>query len=320
MQTVVILGCGGTIAGTQDDPARPWHYRAAQLSVEQLVDAVPALAGVPLETSQIAQIDSKDMRWSVWRALGHALARQLARDDVAGVVITHGTDTLEETAYLLHRLADARKPVVLTAAMRPATAPDADGPGNLRDAVHVVQEAARRGLGGVLAVMHGRIWHGAQVRKASSSAVDAFDAGGAPPLACVDSQGRWSQDADLAQRWPVPEALGWALLDRPPPRVEIVVSHADADGWLVDAALLHASQQDRLAGLLVAGTGHGTVHEDLEAALRRAEQAGVAVWRSSRVARGGVQPRDGDAWPAGGRLTAAQARIALILHVMLQAK
>src|SRR5690606_25488969 len=269
MQTVVILGTGGTIAGTGDDPARAWHYQAAQLSVAQLIDAVPELAGVALEAEQVAQIDSKDMGWSVWRALGQALARHLAREDVAGVVITHGTDTLEETAYLLHRLCDGRKPVVLTAAMRPATAPDADGPVNLRDAVHTVQAAARRGLGGVLAVMHGRIWPGAVVRKAWSSALDAFDGGGARPLALGDAQGRWTDDEELAHRWPRQTrppaadpgsakqgrsmAAGWAVLAQPMPRVEILMSHADADGWLVDAALQHALRpgaQGPLAGLL----------------------------------------------------------------------
>jgi L-asparaginase len=108
-----------------------------------------------------------------------------------------------------------------------------------------------------------------------------------------------------------------ALLDQAPPRVEILTSHADADGWLVDAALQQAARQGvALSGLIIAGTGHGTVHEGLEAALRRATQAGVVVWLSTRVARGGVQAREGDAWPACGTLTPAQARIALMLHLL----
>lgn len=323
-EIVVILGTGGTIAGTADDPARAWHYRAAQLSVSQLVAAVPALQGVALETMQVAQIDSKDMRWSIWQALGHALQRQLARDDVAGVVITHGTDTLEETAYLLHLLADGRKPIVLTAAMRPATAVDADGPHNLRDAVRVAQVAAQHRLSGVMAVMHGRIWAGAQVRKACSSSLDAFDGGGRAPLALIDEHGALSQ---AAPHWPAEafspqwlaqpdKGLDWSVLDKKPPRVEIVTSHADADGWLVDAALLHGSQADPLQGLVIACTGHGTIHEGLQAALGRAEAAGVTIWRSSRVARGGVGSRQGDRWRACGDLTPAQARVALMLHLL----
>lgn len=312
-KSVVILGTGGTIAGTGDDPGRSWQYRAAQLSVAQLVEAVPELAGAPLEAIQVAQVDSKDMSWSVWRALGLALQAQLAREDVAGVVITHGTDTLEETAYLLHRLVDGRKPVVLTAAMRPATAPDADGPENLRDAVRVVQEAARRRLGGVVAVLHGRVWAAAQVRKAHSCALHAFDAGGQPPLALLDDQGQWHE---AITPWPASGRVGWLPLSAEPPRVEIIHSHADADGWMVQAALAHAKQHGPLSGLVLAGTGHGTLHQGLEAAVAQAVAQGVTVWRSSRVARGGVNRREGDVLAACGELTPAQARVALMLYLL----
>lgn len=313
VKSVVILGTGGTIAGTGHDPDRSWQYRAAQLSVSQLVDAVPELKGVPLEALQVAQIDSKDMSWAVWRALGQALQTQLAREDVAGVVITHGTDTLEETAYLLHCLVDGRKPVVLTAAMRPATAPDADGPANLRDAVRVVQEAARRGLGGVVAVLHGRIWAGSQVRKAHSSALDAFDGGGRPPLAVLDETGAWRE---AITPWPVSGKAGCLPLSAEPPRVEIIHSHADADGWMVQAVLAHARQHGPLKGLVLAGTGHGTLHQGLEAAVTQAVAQGVTVWRSSRVARGGVSSREGDVLAACGELTPSQARVALMLYLL----
>lgn len=314
MQRVVILGTGGTIAGTGTDPAQSWRYQAAQLSVAQLVDAVPALAGQPIEALQVAQVDSKDMAWSVWQAIGQAVQAQLQRDEVAAVVVTHGTDTLEETAYLLHRLLDQPKPVVLTAAMRPATASDADGPANLRDAVTVARTAAAQGQSGVAVVMNGRVWAGAQVRKAYSHHVDAFDAGGEPPLGELDAKGAWRQ---AMSTWPRPGGAGWAVLSRAEPaRVELVSSHADADGWLVDALLAHATPQRPLQGLVVAGTGHGTVNQGLAQALARAQVAGVTVWRSSRVARGGVVSRQGDVWPAAGALTAAQARVALVLSLM----
>ena len=324
---VVILGTGGTIAGLRDDPGRAWHYQAAQLSVDALVQAVPALQSHVLSAQQVAQVDSKDMGWAIWRELARALQTHLAEPDVSGVVITHGTDTLEETAYLLHRLHDGRKPVVLTGAMRPADAPDADGPANLLDAVRVVEEAARRGLGGVAAVMAGRVWAGRDVRKAHSREIDAFDGGGARPLAVLAADGGWR---DAMPVWPVGGQGGWAVLQAVPPRVELVFSHADADGWLVDAALAHAralepgragqsgqGMPDRpLRGLVVAGTGHGTVHQGLSEALVRAKAAGVKVWRTTRVARGGVLAREGDALAASGPLTPAQARIALILALL----
>ena len=315
MQKVVILGTGGTIAGTANDPSRAWAYQAAQLSVAQLIEAVPALQGVPLEAVQVAQVDSKDMSWSIWRQLGRALHVQLARDDVAGVVITHGTDTLEETACLLQALHDGAKPVVLTAAMYPATSPDADGPGNLRDAVRVVQESARRCLGGVVAVMHGRVWSAIDVRKAHSHALDAFDGGGASPLVVLAQDDR--SEAVWPSAWPACGRFGWGYLEVNPPRVEIVCSHADADGWLVRAMLAHAQTSARpLKGIVVAGTGHGTLHEGLTQALREATQQGITVWRSSRVARGGVLEREGDEWPAVPHLTAAQARVALTLSLL----
>ena len=305
MPKVLILGTGGTIAGIASDPGRSWAYRAAQLGVDQLVSAVPELAGFDLATQQVAQIDSKDMGWATWQALGRSLESAMGDDAVSAIVITHGTDTLEETACLLHALHDGLKPIVLTAAMRPATAPDADGPGNLAQAVRVAQAAAQRGEGGVVAVLAGRVWSARDVRKAHSHAVDAFDGGGAEPL-------------DEHAPWPRPQAQGWRVLRQsPPPRVEVVTSHADADGWLVDAALVHArASGDMLDGLIVACTGHGTVHQKLEAALQRARDVGVVVWRTSRVARGGVQPREGDAWPAAGNWTPAQARVSLLLELL----
>ena len=308
---IVILGTGGTIAGTGHDSSRAWHYDAAQLSVDQLVAAVPDLAGVPLRCRQVAQVDSKDMNWSIWQALALALADELRRDDVAGVVITHGTDTLEETAYLLHRLHDGSKPVVLTAAMRPATAPDADGPRNLLDAVRALRWAEAQGHGGVAVVMAGQVWSGLHVRKAHTHSVDAFDGGGASALATVLPNGELLA---LVDAWPRSGGAGWSRLDTPvPPRVEVVTSHADADGVMVRA--LWAAAPD-LKGVVVAATGHGTINKPLLEALRGLQQGGVMVWRSSRVARGGVVPRDGDEFTAVEGLTAAQARLALVLHAL----
>ena len=116
---VVVLGTGGTIAGTAQDAADNVGYTAAQLGIEQLVRAVPALASTRLDVQQIAQLDSKDMDFATWHLLARTVAGQLARAEVAGIVITHGTDTLEETAFFLQRVLAPSKPVVLTAAMRP---------------------------------------------------------------------------------------------------------------------------------------------------------------------------------------------------------
>ena len=118
----VILATGGTIAGTADNAASHTAYRSGQLGVEALVSAVSALAAWPLRAVQLAQADSKDMSHALWQQLVRVVAAELDREDVSGLVITHGTDTLEETAYFLQRVLAPTKPVVMTAAMRPVTA------------------------------------------------------------------------------------------------------------------------------------------------------------------------------------------------------
>jgi L-asparaginase len=302
---IVVLGAGGTLAGTAADPTDNVGYRAAQLGVAELVGRIPALAGVELETEQVAQIDSKDMSFAVWRALAERVAHHLARDEVAGIVVTHGTDTLEETAYLLQRVLAPRKPVVLTAAMRPATALLSDGPQNLVDAVRVARHAGGQG---VVAVLAGRI-HGAfDLRKCHTYRIDAFDSGDAGPLGVVE-EGRLT----VWRPWPGGVALGLDVLAcETPPWVAIVVSHGDADGRIVDAL-----RERGVAGIVVAGTGNGTLHYLLEAALRRArDEGGVRVLRCSRVAAGAVLPTVDDVFESAGPLTLAQSRVELVLRLL----
>jgi L-asparaginase len=304
-QAVLLLGTGGTIAGWAAQPTKPHVYTAAQLGVQALVQAVPALQGQALHSEQIAQIDSKDLEPVLWRRLAQRLSH--AQDDphTVGMVITHGTDTLEETAYLLSRVLTAAKPVVLTAAMRPANASDADGPRNLAQAVALAQLP---GACGVLVALHGRAWEGARVRKLHTHAIDAFGTAQQPPVALF-RDGAWQ----APPKWPVPP-LGVGA-DRLPsgawPRVEIVSSHAGADGRVVDLLV-----SDGVQGLVVAGTGNGTIHQRLEVALQRATAAGVAVLRASRVGRGAVSDKAGLAWPAAGELSPAQARVALQLQLL----
>ncbi len=302
---VVILGTGGTLAGTAADPGDNVGYRAAQIGVAELVARIPALADVALQTEQVAQVDSKDMSFAIWRALADRVAYHVDRSDVAGVVVTHGTDTLEETAYLLQRVLAPDKPVVLTAAMRPATALQSDGPQNLLDAVRVAQHP---GAQGVVAVLAGRIHSGLDVRKRHTYRIDAFGSGDAGPLGTVE-EGRLT----LWRPWPAGPALGLALLAREkPPRVAIVMSHGDADGGIVDALRAHG-----IDGIVVAGTGNGTLHRRLEAALLRArEEGGVQVLRCSRVGEGPIVPTGHDAFESAGALTAGQARVELLLRLL----
>jgi L-asparaginase len=279
---LVVLGMGGTIAGRADDAADLVGYRAGELSVDQILAGVALPAGHVVETEQVCQIDSKDLGPAHWQRLVAALTRQLDRADVAGIVITHGTDTLEETAYLLQRVLAPSKPVVLTAAMRPATAHEPDGPRNLADALVTAAQLASAGLGGVVVTMAGQVFAGVEVSKQHSQRLDAFVAGDAGPLGVIES-GRLRP----LREWPISApALGARLVSVPAalwPQVEILLSHSGANGRVVK--LLMTAGVD---GLVVAGTGNGSLHVDLEAALLKADRSGVKVLRSTRCAGGGV--------------------------------
>ncbi len=306
--TVVLLGTGGTIAGAAARAGDNVGYTAAQRSVATLLAAVPALAAMPIECEQVAQLDSKDMDASTWQALARRVAHHLARADVLGIVISHGTDTLEETAWLLHRVLAPRKPVVLVAAMRPATALAADGPQNLLDAVAVARTPGARG---VVAVLAGQVHAAGAVRKQHTYRADAFSSGDAGPLGVVEEGVLRRFSA-----WPTGEALGLAVLDADPatwPWVEIVTSHAAArdDGV---RALLAAGVQ----GLVVAGTGNGSTHQALQAALADAQAAGVPVWLCSRCAAGVVVPAAGQAAGPAAGMSPWQARLALQLLLLSQ--
>lgn len=303
-QTLVIIGTGGTIAGASGSATDNVGYKAGSLSVESLVRAVPALAARSLEAEQLAQLDSKDMDHATWARLAKRVREHLDRPEVRGVVITHGTDTLEETAYLLQRVLAPEKPVVLTAAMRPATAIQADGPQNLLDAVAVAESEAVRG---VIAVVAGQVWSGLELRKTHSYRLDAFEAGpDAGPLAVVE-EGVVRRFRD----WPAGEALGAALLPEDAtqwPWVEVLASHAGAD-----ARSLEAWRAAGLQGLVLACTGNGTVNQALEAPLQALKEAGVPVWRTTRCAQGRIVGASDE--PAAA-LSPWAARVELMLSLL----
>lgn len=312
---VVLLGTGGTIAGTSPRVGDDVGYTAAQRSIGSLLETLAPVwqagsgGGFDLQSEQVAQIDSKDMSHAVWRRLAERAAWHLARPEVAGVVVTHGTDTLEETAYLLHRVLAPTKPLVLTAAMRPADALLADGPQNLLDALTAASQGAAHGLGGVMLALAGRLWAGAQARKVHPYRLDAFDAGDAGALAHVE-QGRLR----VLRTWPPAGTppLGLQVLAADIwPEVQIVTSHAGADGRLVDLLLDSGVQ-----GLVVACTGNGSIHHDLLAALLRAQRQGVMLLRALRQGSGCIVSGDTVGLPDAGSLTPAQARVELLLRLL----
>jgi L-asparaginase len=245
-------------------------------------------------------------------------AHWLAQPDVHGIVITHGTDTLEETAYFLQAVLAPTKPVVITCAMRPATALMPDGPQNLLDAVAV---ARHPGAQGVVVVCAGVVHSARDAQKNHTWRLDAFGSGDAGPLGLVEAQ-----QLRLMRNWPsaqrfiaqaaienvAPAVLFEAVQQaRQWPRVHIVFNHAGADGTIVHALLAHG-----VDGIVVAATGNGTVSNDLQAALLQAQATGVRVLRATRCANGRVLPAAGDTLPDSQGLSPVKARVALLLDLL----
>jgi L-asparaginase len=302
---IVVLGTGGTIAGRAASAQDNVGYRAGEVGVGDLLAGLSIEAGITLHPEQVAQIDSKDMDFAVWHALAQRCAHWLAQPDVAGTVITHGTDTMEETAFFLQSVLAPVKPVVLTGAMRPASSIAPDGPQNLADAIAVASSQDARG---VCVVFAGRVHGPHDVQKVHPYRLDAFSSGDAGPLAVVEegavrSFRAWPTGTAMDKPADLPEPAHWA-------RVEIVLSHAGASGAAVEALV-----RQGVAGLVVAATGNGTVHYALEEALRAAQQRGVQVRRASRCIEGRVLPHSPGSIPVTD-LSPVKARIALMLELM----
>jgi L-asparaginase len=329
-QEIVVLGTGGTIAGTAASSSDHTGYTAAQIGIAALLQAAPGLQeplqGRSLVSEQVAQLDSKDMDFDTMLRIAQRCMHHLSRPEVKAIVITHGTDTLEETAYFLHRVIPSElqaKPVVLTCAMRPATSSEADGPRNLRDAVLVAGDSQARG---VLAVCAGDVHSAKAVQKVHTYALNAFSSGDVVwgemgvVAQVVGNQVMWKPvfQEFLEEKQPIAgvntarEAMNLIVNASAAkiawPRVEIVLNHAQASGSIVRALLAASTPQDTLRGIVVAGTGNGTVSESLQNALDEAQSKGVEVVITSRCAWGGIHD--------ASALSAVKARIELMLKLL----
>ena len=323
LKKIVFLGTGGTIAGTAAQAGDNVGYTAAQVGVGQLLQAIPslrqALGDRVFVSEQVAQVDSKDIGWAHWRDLALRVQHHLAQPEVDSVVVTHGTDTLEETAFFLSLVLPqkllAEKPVVLTCAMRPASSLSPDGPQNVLDAVAVARSADAQG---VLVVCAGSVHCARDVQKVHPYRLNAFDSGDAGPLAYVEEGRVRRLHAVPAMEMPVSDFPIAALYKDAWPRVEIITSYAGATGAIVRAlCAVPVGAEQRVRGIVVAGTGNGTIHQDMESALRKVQAQGVRVVRSTRCAYGCVVagPADGD-FPDSQGLSPVKARIALMLELM----
>lgn len=261
MKKIVVLATGGTIAGA-GKPGEDLGYRSGSISGVELVKSVPGLSGLAeLEVEQVCNINSDDVNSEIWIALANRIQAVCERGDVDGVVVMHGTDTMEETAFFLSLVLDVEKPVVLTGAMRPATSLAPDGPANLCFAVGIAAGCNGAACRGVCVAFAGKVLDAGRVQKVHANDLDAFDAIGS---ACGSVLPRFSIE-------------GFSEL----PKVAVLYFHADADSALLEFAA------QRSAGIVIAGAGAGEFSKEWADALARVN---VPVVVASRIGRGTVMP------------------------------
>ena len=321
-QKVVVLATGGTIAGVAEDVSKPNNYVSGQLGVNQLTQNL-ITHGVALIQEQVCNIDSKDMQFSHWQALLERCHFWLNQNDVAGLIVTHGTDTLEETAFFLQVVLQPTKPVAMTCAMFPANVPHSDGPQNLQDALDWVLKNQNNGVHLVCA---GEVHFGIGVQKIFSDRAKAF---------ASHSDKALGEHTSIPKiDWPMP-SVGQVLKTQHWPRVELIYNHAGADGQLVRSliqgnelaksgsqpnsnsnASANDNQTSRVAGIVVAGTGSGTLSYGLELALMEAQKAGLWVARTSRCAYGVSDPVKQPNIPSLHNLSPVQGRVAMMLGLL----
>jgi L-asparaginase len=274
---LALIGTGGTIAGAASAASVSTDYKPASLSLAAVVDTVPELRQrYDIEVTQPLQLASYDVRPEHWLDLHAAVMQAVHNPQVAGIVVTHGTDTLEETATFLHLSVDTHKPIVVVGAMRPATAYSADGPANLLDACSVAACPGAQGRG-TLVVMNGRIHSGLWVAKRHVSSVEAFDS----PLAgavgeVADQSVQWFRAAGRAPTvaWQTPTT--W-------PRVDIAVAYAGVDETALRAFVAAGAQ-----GIVHAGLGNANTPTAYRAFIQSLPAQGVLVARCARFITGSV--------------------------------
>lgn len=310
---IAILGTGGTIAGKAASSSATTGYTPGSATVSDLLDSVPGIADVAnLSAVQVANIGSEDMTDEVWARLVKECETQLQNPKIQGVVITHGTDTLEETAFLLNQVLKSEKPVVLVGSMRPASSISADGPMNLLNAVRVAADPESVGKG-VLVVLNDEI-HGARdVTKTNTTNCDTFQSPRLGALGLI-SGGRVTFFKESCRPHTVNTPFTSELIkeNKPLPIVDIIYAHANQDDRLIRAAVASGAK-----GLIYAGFGNGSVHKNAFAPLENAIERGVEVVRASRTGSGEVVNSVTEWTEAGminaGTLNPQKARVLLQL-------
>lgn len=305
-----VLATGGTIAGAQAS-ATDYGYKSGAYDVNSLLAAVPNLDRLAVITGeQVANIGSQDMNDEVWLELAKRLNAVLAEPGTDGVLITHGTDTLEETSYFLTLVTQSEKPVVMVGSMRPATATSADGPANIYNGVAVLANPGARGKG-TLVSLNDVIHYARNVVKTDTTSVQTFESINRGPAGVVHTgKVQWFEPMDRK----VGKATGFSVdgLDKLP-RVDIIYAHANMSADLIDAAIRNGAK-----GIVVAGVGDGNMTGPALDTLAKAAKSGVVVVRSTRLPSGIVLRNnevndDQMGFVASGELNPPKSRVLLQL-------
>jgi L-asparaginase len=313
LPNIVILATGGTIAGAAATGTQA-GYTSGAVTIDAMLAAVPGIKDLAnIRGEQISNVGSQDMTFDIMLTLAKRINALLARPDVEGIVITHGTDTMEETAFFLNLAVKSDKPVVMVGSMRPSTAVSADGPLNLFNAVGVAIDPRSRGRG-VLVVMNDWI-HGAHsLTKTSTTAVQTFMS---PLRGLVGTANYGKNDFYNTPEWKHTTASEFDVsYVTKLPRVDILYACADMAPDLIDASVASGAK-----GVIIAGVGNGNMNQASLQAAARAAKKGVVVVRSSRVVTGtvgrNVEVDDDDMnFVASDELNPQKARILLMLALL----
>ncbi|HET9692970.1 MAG TPA: type II asparaginase [Steroidobacteraceae bacterium] len=310
LSKVRVLATGGTIAGAQAS-ASSYGYTSGAYDVNALLSAVPNLDKLAVITGeQVASIGSQDMSDEIWLKLGKRVNAILATPDADAVLITHGTDTLEETSYFLSLVTKSDKPVVMVGSMRPATAISADGPGNIYNGVAVATHPGAKGKG-ALVVLNDTIHYARNVVKTDTTSVQTFESINRGPAGVVHTGTvDWFEPMD--RKLGKVSEFSIDTLDKLP-RVDVIYAHANMSADLIDAAIRNGAK-----GIVVAGVGDGNMTTPALDALTKAAKAGVVVVRSTRLPSGIVLRNnevndDEKGFVASGELNPAKSRVLLQL-------
>jgi len=281
-KNIAIIATGGTISGAGESSIES-KYSASKVDIDKIIKAIPGITDLAnIKSEQLLQVNSQDMNDVIWLKIAHKVNKLLSKNSVDGVVITHGTDTLEETAYFLNLVVKSKKPVVLVGSMRPSTSLSADGSLNLYNAVALASNESAINQG-VLVLLNDEIYAARDVAKTHTTNVASFKSPNSGAIGQVH-YGKTDIYYSPLRLHTAKTVFNVKKLESLP-KVDVIYSHAAQDAGVVDYLVKSGSK-----AIIVAGVGDGNVNQEVLKSLVKAKERGVIIVRSSRLGSGIVVP------------------------------